>query len=65
MDANGVPTAAGDIITGIDGRPMASFEELVSHLYASTKPGQTVVLDILRDGTQIRVNVTLGTQPRS
>lgn len=65
VDTNGVPSAAGDIITGIDGKPITRFEDLVSYLYTSTKPGQTVVLDILRAGKQIQVNVTLGTQPKS
>ncbi len=63
VDANGNPTAAGDIITGIDGKPVAGFEDLISYLYANTQPGQTVTLNVLRGGQQIQVQVTLGTQP--
>jgi len=63
VDANGNPTAAGDIITGINGKPITTFEELVSYLSSSTHPGQTVTLDVLRNGKDIQVKVTLGTQP--
>jgi len=65
VDTNGVPNAVGDIITGIDGKAIARFEDLVSYLYTNTQPGQAVVLDILRAGKQIQVSVTLGTQPRN
>ncbi len=63
VDASGAPTAAGDIITGIDGKPINRFEDLVSYLYGNTQPGQSVTLNVLRDGNQIQVQVTLGTQP--
>ncbi len=64
LDANGNPTAAGDIITGIDGKPITRFEDLVSYLYDSTQPGQTVALTVLRNGAESQVQVTLGTQPK-
>jgi serine protease Do len=63
VDANGNPTAAGDIITGIDGKPVTTFEDLVSYLSSSTQPGQTVTLNILRNGKDVQVKVILGTQP--
>ncbi len=63
VDAAGNPTAAGDIITGINGKATPTFEDLVSYLLGTTQPGQTVTLDILRGGQQIQVQVTLGTQP--
>ncbi|HEX8991436.1 MAG TPA: trypsin-like peptidase domain-containing protein [Anaerolineales bacterium] len=63
VDASGTPTAAGDIITGIDGKPVSHFEDLVSYLYDSTQPGQTVTLSVLRNGQEIQVRVILGTQP--
>jgi serine protease Do len=65
VDSNGDPSTVGDIITGIDGKSISRFEDLVSYLYTNTQPGQTVVLNVLRDGKQIQVNVTLGTQPKS
>jgi serine protease Do len=63
VDANGTPTAAGDIITGIDGKSITRFEDLVSYLYNNTQPGQSVTLSVVRNGTETQVKVTLGTQP--
>jgi serine protease Do len=63
VDANGNPTAAGDIITGINGKSVNTFEDLVSYLYDNTQPGQSVTLNVLRNGSSIQVQVTLGTQP--
>jgi 2-alkenal reductase len=63
VDVNGNPTAAGDIITSIDGKPVTTFEDLVSYLSSSTQPGQSVTLTVLRNGKDIQVKVTLGTQP--
>lgn len=53
----------GDIITAIDGHPVASFDELVSYLVNHTEVGQTVTLTILRDGREMQVLVTLGERP--
>ncbi len=63
LDASGTPTAAGDIITAIDGKSITRFEDLVSYLSGSTQPGQVVTLSVLRNGKSADVKVTLGTQP--
>jgi S1-C subfamily serine protease len=63
VDANGNPTSAGDLITGIDGKSVATFEDLVSYLSNNTQPGQVVTLTVLRNGQEAQVKVTLGTQP--
>jgi serine protease Do len=63
VDANGNPTSAGDIITGIDGQTINRFEDMVSYLYAKTQPGQTVTLNVLRNGQQTQLPIKLGTQP--
>ena len=63
VDATGAPTSAGDIITGINGKTINNFEDLVSYLASSTQPGQTVTLNVLRNGKDTQVKVTLGTQP--
>jgi S1-C subfamily serine protease len=63
VDANGNPTAAGDIITGIDGKSITTFEDLISYLSSSTQPDQLVTLNVLRAGKDIQMKVTLGTQP--
>jgi S1-C subfamily serine protease len=63
VDASGLPTTAGDIITGINGKTITRFEDLVSYLFDNTQPGQSVTLDVLRSGVDTQVAVTLGTQP--
>ena len=63
----GSPAAAaglqqGDIITAIDGQRVdaeAGLDDILS-LHA---PGDTVTLDVLRNGTTIQLQLTLGTRP--
>lgn len=57
-----VPTSA-DIITAIDGNDVKDMSELISYLASSTTPGQTINLQILRDGQQLDIPVTLGSRP--
>lgn len=63
VDESGMPTAAGDIIIGIDGKSITRMDELISYLSSNTKPGQTATLTVLRNGNEAQVKVTLGTQP--
>ena len=63
----GAPAAAaglqaGDVITSVDGDSVASVQELQSAI-DTRKPGDTVKLGYLRDGTTHTVTVTLGTRP--
>lgn len=53
----------GDIIVGIEDRPVRRFEDLVSYLVTQASPGDVVTLDVLRDGEQMQVEVTLGERP--
>jgi 2-alkenal reductase len=55
--------AGGDLITAIDGRPIATFDQLLSYLITNKSPGDTVVLSILRDGQTQDLTVTLGNRP--
>jgi S1-C subfamily serine protease len=55
--------AGGDVITAIDGQPIATFDDLLGYLTTNKSPGDTVVLTILRDGQTMDVTVTLGTRP--
>jgi S1-C subfamily serine protease len=55
--------AGGDVITAIDGQPIATFDQLLSYLTTNKSPGDTVVLTILRDGQTMDVTVTLGARP--
>ena len=55
--------AGGDIITAIDGLPVATFDDLLSYLTTNKAPGDSVVLRILREGQTRDVTVTLGARP--
>jgi serine protease Do len=53
----------GDVIVAIDGQPVKDFEDLVAYLARSTDVGQTVTLNVLRNGESISVPVTLAARP--
>jgi S1-C subfamily serine protease len=52
----------GDVVTTVDGKPVHQNSDL-SELIAMHKPGDTVELDLLRDGRHTTVDVTLGARP--
>ncbi len=54
----------GDIITAIDGQPVASSTDL-GNIIATKKPGQNVTITVLRAGKKTNITVTLGTRPSS
>ena len=49
----------GDIIVGLDGKPVASLDDLLS-LLEQRQPGDTVPITILRGGEKLEQKVTLG-----
>jgi S1-C subfamily serine protease len=53
----------GDVITAIDGQPVASFEDLLIYIALDTTPGQKVALTVVRNGQTQDISVTLGTRP--
>ena len=55
--------AGGDILTAIDGQPIATFDQLLSYLVTNKSPGDSVVLTVLRDGQSMDITVTLGRRP--
>jgi S1-C subfamily serine protease len=55
---------AGDVIVGIDGDAVDGDRDLAEHILPH-QPGDTITLELLRDGQDIRVDVTLGTLPDS
>jgi S1-C subfamily serine protease len=57
-------TVGGDIIVRADGKPVASVEAL-RDLIAKKKPGDTVSLEVYRNGDKKTLNVKLGRQPPS
>ncbi|MGH2348471.1 MAG: S1C family serine protease, partial [bacterium] len=52
----------GDIIVAVDGRPIRTFGGLAAHVLGR-RIGDTVMLEILRDGRTFSVPVTLGERP--
>jgi S1-C subfamily serine protease len=55
----------GDVIVGVDGDNVREFEQLVSYLEANTVPGDNVVLDVIRNGTDLELDVIMGKRPPS
>jgi S1-C subfamily serine protease len=53
----------GDIITEANGKPVKGMEQLVEVIQDS-KPGDKLELQVLHDGKEKSVDVTLGTQPK-
>jgi serine protease Do len=54
----------GDVITAVDGLPVASMDGLQA-LLQEAAPGQAVLLTVLRDGSAYTVEVVLGERPVS
>ncbi|MEX1162522.1 MAG: trypsin-like peptidase domain-containing protein [Nitriliruptor sp.] len=53
----------GDIITAVDGEPLATMAQLVAEVRRRA-PGDTVELTFVRDGAEMQVEVTLSERPR-
>lgn len=59
---NRIVEVGGDVIIGIDGVEVGTFEDILIYIALNTRPGQQVNLTIIRNGkTQ---NITLTLQPR-
>jgi S1-C subfamily serine protease len=54
----------GDVIVAIDGHAVDSHEELMRYLVLETTPGETVEVELLRDGEPLTEHVTLAERPR-
>jgi 2-alkenal reductase len=52
-----------DVIVSVDNRPIVEFDDLLGYLVQHTVVGQTIELQILRDGQPQTVNVTLLARP--
>jgi len=53
----------GDLITGIDGKNIRSFDELLAYLITSKGPGDVITLTILRGDETLDIPITLGRRP--
>jgi S1-C subfamily serine protease len=54
----------GDILTAIDGEPIATSRDLLRFLDTQTLVGQTIQITVWRDGQEVTLPVTLDEQPR-
>jgi 2-alkenal reductase len=55
--------AGGDLIVAIDGRPLATFNDLISYLVSNTQVGQAIVVTVEREGERVDLTVTVGSRP--
>ncbi|MFN2226200.1 MAG: S1C family serine protease [Anaerolineae bacterium] len=55
--------AGGDILVAIGGQEVKRFEDLINYLSSRTSVGDRVTLTLLREGSEIEVEVTLQERP--
>ena len=56
----------GDVIVAIESSPIEGLDDLIGYLNANTRPGDTVMLEIIRgDNERVPLDVTLGSRPIS
>ncbi len=53
----------GDLLLALDGEPAESVNNLAQRI-ASTNPGQTIALEVLRGGKPLTINVRIAERPR-
>ncbi|MEM9953710.1 MAG: trypsin-like peptidase domain-containing protein [Chloroflexota bacterium] len=52
-----------DVITAVDGTPIADFDELLGYLALYTSPNDTITLTVFRDNRYIEIPLTLTSRP--
>jgi 2-alkenal reductase len=53
----------GDVVTAINGQPIATYEDLLIYIALNASPGDSVTLTVIRDGETMDLVVTLGERP--
>lgn len=62
---DGAPlSVGGDVITSADGHPLKFFYDLMVYIERNKKPGDQLILGIIRNGSSMTVTVTLGVRPQ-
>jgi len=54
-----------DIIVGVNGIRMRNGDDVISYLEANTLPGDTVIMEVVRDSQTLEIPVVLGKRPPS
>ncbi len=54
----------GDVIIDIDGTTIRSMDDLLAYVVEHTRPGDTAVFTLLRDGSETTVDITMDARPR-
>jgi 2-alkenal reductase len=57
--------AGGDLLVGVDGQEILQFSDMLSYMMLNKKPGDTMVVTVLRDGETLDLTVTLGERPEN
>ncbi|MFC7250621.1 S1C family serine protease [Halomicroarcula sp. GCM10025324] len=57
-----VPTG-GDVVLALDETPTPTRQALATYLALETSPGDTIAVTLLRDGTELTVDLRLGNRP--
>jgi S1-C subfamily serine protease len=55
--------AGGDVILAVDGKEVADVDEVADYLDSQKRAGDTVALDVLRNGSETTIEVTLAEWP--
>jgi S1-C subfamily serine protease len=55
----------GDIITGVDGHPVRTIDDLINYIDLHKAVGDSVVLTVSRQGQITNLNLVLGARPQS
>ena len=62
IDGQEIPIG-GDVITKIEGLPVQRLTDLVVYMERNTHPEDSILLEIIRDGEETSLTVTLGERP--
>jgi len=53
----------GDLIVAIDGRPLETFNDLISYLVSNTQVGQEIIVTVEREGERIDLTLAVAARP--
>ena len=62
MPDSGNYTYDGDLIIGVDEHPVDSMDDLIAYMALNTKPGDSIILHIIRGGQKSEINLNLSTR---